>query len=841
MARKQKFKIATIIILGNIVFLLVGFSFQSESDTIVTQNNTHEIENDKSLHFPAEGTGCLAGGCHSNIEPIRQHNSKMQNEIYAKGNEAGDPNGCVVCHQGNVNEEKIKSLAHKDMIRYPGSSWVSDLTCGQCHADHCYTMERSLMQTEAGKIQGALWGWGAQTGYNAIYGNFDLQDPDGPEPRIGNEKYKKYMAHMKEKSPGNFPDSLMMLPEPDMSKIDENPEQAVLTYLRGECLRCHVGVRGAQRRGDYRGMGCAACHIPFSDEGYYEGNDNSITKHRPGHLLVHSIQSSRKTKVKVNGQTYSGIPSETCTSCHNRGKRIGVSYLGIIEQPYNTPFGEDGSGQPKLHGKRYAFINDDAHHKIDSRTGNPIGGLHCQDCHTTTAMHGNGNISGTTLAEVEVECADCHGTPDNYPWELPLGFGDEFGSEDYTEPRGLETELLNVQKRFSTVYPIEDGYLLSARGNPFGNIIRRGKEVIVHSASGNDFVVPTLKRMTINEEWENPKKACTAMINIKEHLDKMECYSCHATWAPQCYGCHVKVDYSKGQTSGDWIKSGNLRFDNGTTVESKKWGYMINQPGKSSEGRTYIRWENPVLGINGEGRVTPIIPGCQQITTVINEKGETLVNNKIWRTPPNMENGGEKGQRGIDMTPAQPHTISKKARECASCHTDPKALGYGVEGGIFMNGYDTERYMDMRDAAGNLISKLSTPQMNKIGELDIDLSQVVTRDGEQVQTVGHHWELSGPLTQEQRTRMERVGVCISCHQELPEGNLSISILTRMAGVFGLSPYTDSDHMALLKGDIILAANVKVFTPILIFIIIVVILVRRRKKRKKKSGSYYIMR
>jgi len=839
MARKQKFRILTFILLANAVFLLVGFSFQTQSKTAVTQNNTQQIESDNNLHFPAEGTGCLASGCHSGINPIRQHSSKMQQEIYSKGIEEGDPNGCVVCHKGNPEEEKIKSLAHKDMIRYPASSWVNDLTCGQCHNDHCYNMERSLMQTEAGKIQGALWGWGAQTGYNAIYGNYNLKDTDGFEPRIGTEIYKKYMAHMKEKSPGNFPDSLIMLPEADISKIDENPEQAVLTYLRGECLRCHVGVRGAQRRGDYRGMGCAACHIPFSDEGFYEGNDNSITKRTPGHLMVHSIQSSRKTKVEVNGHTYSGIPSETCTSCHNRGKRIGVSYLGIIEQPYDTPFGKDGKGQSKLHGKRYAFINDDAHHKIDSRTGNPVGGLLCQDCHTTTAMHGNGNISGTTLAEVEVECADCHGTPDNYPWELPLGFGDEFGSEDYSEPRGLETELLDIQNKFSTIYPKEDGYLLSARGNPFGNVIRRGTEVIVHSASGSDFEVPTLKRLTKNDEWENPKKACTAMINIKEHLKKMECYTCHATWAPQCYGCHVKVDYSKGQTSGDWIKSGNLRFDNGTTVESKKWSYMIDQPGKSTEGRTYIRWENPVLGVNGEGRVTPIIPGCQQITTVINENGETIVNNKIWRTPPNMENGGEKGQRGIDMTPAQPHTISKKARECASCHTDPKALGYGVEGGIFMNGYDTERYMDLHDAAGNLISRLSTPQMNKIDELDIDLSQVVTRDGEQVQTVGHHWDLSGPLSQEQRTRMERVGVCISCHQELPSGNLQISFLTRMAGIFGLSPYSDNDHMALLKNDIILAASVKVFTPILILILILVFWIRR--KRKKKTSSYYIMR
>ncbi len=38
--------------------------------------------------------------------------------------------------------------------------------------------------------------------------------------------------------------------------------------------------------------------------------------------------------------------------------------------------------------------------------------------------------------------------------------------------------------------------------------------------------------------------ARVSMQSIHRHMDRMECYSCHAAWAPQCYGCHVKVDYS---------------------------------------------------------------------------------------------------------------------------------------------------------------------------------------------------------------------------------------------------------------------------------------------------------
>ncbi|MCD4665357.1 MAG: hypothetical protein K8R68_08795, partial [Bacteroidales bacterium] len=610
----------------------------------------------------------------------------------------------------------------------------------------------------------------------------------------------------------------------------EHPEEAVFTYLRSECLRCHVGVKGKERRGDYRGMGCAACHIPYSDEGLYEGDDTTIDKNIPGHILVHSIQSSRKAKVIVNGITYSGIPSEQCTSCHNRGKRVGVSFLGMIESSYDTPWNEDGSSQPKLHGKRYQYIKEDVHHRVESREGNPKGGLLCQDCHTTIAMHGNGNIGGTTLGEIEVECADCHGTPGKYPWELPLGFQDEYDIESDSESRGVTFELLDVQEKFSTVYEPEDGYLLSARGNPLGNVIKRDNNVIVHSANGLDFTVPALKNLKEQNSWKRPEKAITAMCKIGVHIEKMECYACHATWAAQCYGCHVQVDFSDNKTSRDWIEAGKNHYANGETAETLGQTEKMTIPGKAREGRTYVRWEDPVLGVNGEGRITPIIPGCQQITTVIGEDGKTLVSNKIWRTPPGMENGGEDGQRGIDMTPAQPHTISAEARECTSCHTNPKTLGYGVEDGKYMKGYEKDTYMDIKTPDGQNLSLNSRPQFPKIEDLPMDLSQVITRDGKQLQTVGHHWPLSGPLSQYTREKMERVGVCIACHQDVPDGNIFIKATAAAGELLGMVPHHDHEHMKLLNMDIKWAAMMRILFPLIIGIIIILVFVIWRYKK-----------
>ena len=44
---------------------------------------------------------------------------------------------------------------------------------------------KSLMNTEAGKLQGNLWSWGVIKGRRAIYGNYSLKDEDGPEPAVG--------------------------------------------------------------------------------------------------------------------------------------------------------------------------------------------------------------------------------------------------------------------------------------------------------------------------------------------------------------------------------------------------------------------------------------------------------------------------------------------------------------------------------------------------------------------------------------------------------------------------------------------------------------------------------
>lgn len=765
-------------------------------------------------HYPeAAKSGCMV--CHTGIEMIREPGSQMLAQIMARGELLGDPAGCVVCHGGDPNEREDKDLAHGDgdFFADPGSPWINDQTCGQCHPEQVRVQWQSLMMTEAGKIQGVCWAFGSLTSYDHKYGNYAVKNPTDPTDRIGTDTYRAYMERLTALEPQVFVDHHEPVPEAlkadELHKLNGNPELAAFTYLRQECQRCHLAVKGRQERGDFRGMGCSSCHIPYGNEGFYEGGDPSINREERGHSLVHSIQGTRETKVCVHGTTYSGIPVETCTTCHDRGKRIGVSFQGLMETPYVSPFAADGGPQPKLHSKHYIAMEQDIHYQI---------GMTCQDCHISTDVHSDGFLAAANLASVSIECSDCHGTPNRFPWELPLGFMDEFTESPADgAPRGVATEALPHTLQGSPV-DVKDGLLITARGNPFENVVRDGDEIIVHTAAGKDIRMQPLK--TLIDSGKVSQRGMIAMKSISRHIERMECYTCHSSWTPQCYGCHVKIDFSRKDEcpecdeseSGDnllkgfdWVAAGRRHQATEHAADRGEPGYDTYIPGKVSEQRSYLRWEQPMMGVNGEGRITPITPGCQTSVTVIGPDGKPIIVNKIFRTEPGAEGSGDEGQLSIDMSPVQPHTMTKNARTCESCHNTDKALGYGIDGGRSIRGWDKQTIVDIETVDGKILPKQVQPQMEAIEGLANDWSRVVDEEGNQLQTVGHHFRLSRPLNNDERARIRREGTCMACHQELPTENLAAGLLHHVAKYTGQLPHTTQQHGALVHKIVLFAA------------------------------------
>lgn len=807
-------------------------SSQEGQNPNITQTAENQLQSSQpEFHaFPAENQYCLS--CHQGIEPARPIQSQMMQQILALGAKLGDPNGCVVCHGGTPQETVRKQIAHsgtpqgsrlQGFTPVPGALQVNDNTCGLCHADHTYNIHRSNMNTDAGKMKAITWSFGIHTeNKDHLYGDHAVQDPDGPTPRFGTAEYVAYMKDMATRFPGQYPSELKQIPQAAHRKLESLPYEAAFTYLRN-CNACHLSGKGYQDRGHYRGMGCAACHNAYSNEGYYEGGDPSIDKSQPGHVFMHTMQSSRKSATTLNGHTLSGIQVSTCAACHAAGRRIGHSYQGLMALGHSDnrgPFDEHAMGQQTNAGYVFKYIKNDAHHRID-KDGKTVMGLLCQDCHTTNAMHGNGNIGSTTLATIEIECADCHGTATHYPWELPLGYGDEFGKKlNMDLGRGVADEPLKVTQDFGIVYPKEDGYILSSRGNPLGNVIRRGNQVIVHSDNGHDFEVPVLKNLNQKDSWKHPAKARTTMVNVPRHMESLECYACHATWTPQYYGYKFVIDYTK--KSIDWLASAEKFGTDGQTADVHRQ-YVMQNGAATLGDYSHVRWENPPLGINGEGRVSPLTGVIQTVSTVIDADGKVVDWNRVAQTA--------EGYNAMELAPVQPHTVSLESRECSDCHGNSKAIGYGTDGGRYDATPEVPRYADLTDSEGQNVSRFTRQQIAAIKGLHGDFAQILDENGRQLQTVDSHWPTSMPLTQAQRDALSRNGTCLACHQDIPDGAVPIKMLGKIAEIADLNFTSEQAHGDLLRQNNVLISWVKAggIVALILAIPLGIVLFIKRKK------------
>lgn len=611
-----------------LAFLLVTACITFAPKTVSAQS-----EGAQTMVNPAPENGCE--GCHEGIEQFTDIPGMAELS-------------CTDCHMGS-SEGSTKDEAHKDMYANPTDLRVIGETCGTCHDEYVDNISKSLHGTSAGIISGTRYTWSAQADKNAIYGNYAVTDDDTENAE-------------------NALSGLAELPYYDPSQPVSDENHPADDYLRNQCLRCHVWSTGHQRAGDYRASGCAACHVPYDNDGTYKGGDKMAAqlnaKDEKGNL--------KKPRAKVH-KLERFMDVWQCQHCHNRGARTGVSYTGMMESDgYGSPWDSSKAGKKageKLHGKNYNHLQADAHFEA---------GMDCIDCHNTREMHGDGNIYSKKWMAIEVQCTDCHGS--------------------YTQYSTLKYEK---------------------NGEEISNLSKRGDEVVLTTKrTGKELVVPQAK-----DHVEEGTVSAKVAMKLEAHQGKLECYTCHSGWAPQCYGCHAQQDISK--PNGDWLTPKDGSSD---PSQAALKGNRDKTAYSWKETRSYVRWEDPILGINQDGKVAPFVPGCQAIFTQVGGENAdgTEYDSHIFTT--------KDGHSGMAQNPIVPHTTTGKARTCESCHASKKALGLGS--GV----YDSRK--------------------NGL-DIDFELERIVDEDGNQIQATSHYG--ARPFNKEEQQRIWRVNACLSCH------------------------------------------------------------------------------
>ena len=366
------------------------------------------------------------------------------------------------------------------------------------------------------------------------------------------------------------------------------------------CARCHLWSRGRGYRGagefenvdgTYRADGCAACHMMYSNTGFSESADMSINHFEGGHPKTHVISKQ--------------IPSEQCIHCHHRGARIGLNFTGRAQMPPRLPSGPGVPGTTdERFNKNYHYASADT----NPQDVHAQAGLHCIDCHTDNGIHGDGNIYGHMDQATKIECRTCHGLPN------------------------------------------EDPTLIDNDGISLTNVLKDadGNFVLTSKVDGVEHIIPTAKSIVQN----NPLAACAMNDTHLKAEGGLECYSCHTSWLPNCFGCHFERDETQM----------GLNYVTGEFEVGKV----------STNNKIFEALRHFSLGPNSEGRIAPYVVSCHPIADVTAPDGSK----KLDFVMPVTSNG----LSGLGHNPVQPHTVrgAGEVRTCAECHRSPASLGFGT-------------------------------------------------------------------------------------------------------------------------------------------------------------------
>src|SRR3989442_6360090 len=204
---------------------------------------------------------------------------------------------CTQCHRGDATAQDA-GKAHTGMWANPSDLRVVEQTCGACHKAIVARVKSSIMAHRSGTQSGTLFPNGLQSTREDV--RFSMT-PISVEPGVKPTKPQQ-------------PLPLGAVPHLDPLPTFKESGDIFFDLLRKECTSCHLWTPAKAIRGNFRATGCAACHMPYAEDGKSRSNDVAINHEKAGRPLRHQI-------TKQIGVTQ-------CATCHNGGPRAAMNLRG---------------------------------------------------------------------------------------------------------------------------------------------------------------------------------------------------------------------------------------------------------------------------------------------------------------------------------------------------------------------------------------------------------------------------------------------------------------------------------------------------------------------------------
>jgi hypothetical protein len=386
-----------------------------------------------------------------------------------------------------------------------------------------------------------------------------------------------------------------------------------------------------------------------------------------------------------------------CFGCHSRSGRISTSYEGWHELREPPTPTELKNDHPAE--PRFRLLDDGRYFTRVTPDVHQTRGMDCIDCHTSVEVMGGGRHVRRKSEQLQVRCEDCHARPLT---SLPAALNDA----ESQKLLGLRQWRVASDERLGATR--DGGTLVNVAVKSDGTgLLRR-------------------KRTGAVSELRPPGLECRGG---KGH-DRLSCASCHSAWAPRCASCHTSFDpaaegfdhLTQSPVAGAWVE---------------KSGAFAAAP--------------PTLGI----RLDPSDAGRPQGAV------DTFVPGMILEIDRNRKTGAPPNPVFRRLySHLAPHTTTRAARSCQSCHNDPVALGFG-RGDLRYEVSGTEGRWHFTPTHPALPQD-GLPADAWVGFLKTRTGMVSTRDDVR------------PFNGEEQRRILGVGACLTCHtDDSPMMRLSI--------------------------------------------------------------------
>jgi hypothetical protein len=461
----------------------------------------------------------------------------------------------------------------------------------------------------------------------------------------------------------------------------------------------HVGALGSTPADTHLRQLCASCHLgqlktewgPV-DEEYRGGGCNAC------HLVYDSAAARQLTAYTTTPpKARTGIPRRhptfsiavgnvACFGCHSRSGRISTNYEGWHELR-DAPSDAAQLADARSPTPQYRLLDDGRFFTRVTPDAHQARGMDCIDCHTAGEVMGTGSVVSHARDQVQIRCEDCHAS--------------RFAS---VPPAHADAETQQLTALRGWTFRAGERLAVAASGSVLANVVVAPDQSarLRHKRTGT---------------WAPLRPPRTVCTQGSGHT-RLSCNTCHTAWAPRCATCHTSFD---ALTEGyDHVEQ---QYVKGAWQES-------SGPFEAAPPTLGIR-ATPRDASRPHGVVDTFIPGM--ILTIDRNRTAGGAPDSVFR-------------RLYARTFS--HTISRAARSCESCHSDPVALGYG-RGALRYAIADGVGRWTFAPALERLADGL--PADAWTGFLQSRRGMVSTRDDVR------------PFTAEEQRRILAVGACLTCH------------------------------------------------------------------------------